>query len=135
MTHYALTHEHQLNNLPSEKTGYNKEKLYHEDDRPRDRRSDSVAKRESPAAKFQGCAMYESKKEYQARVRSESTKLEWVLGRSIKHKQLGFCPKCQSVGHFDLEGLGFSPELDNAIYFSTVFDEWRCRMCDLRMIA
>ena len=79
--------------------------------------------------------MYESKEAYQTQVRRETAKLEWVLGRTIKHKQMGVCPKCQTVGHFDLDGLGFSPGVDNSIYFSTVFDEWRCRMCDLRMIA
>jgi hypothetical protein len=31
--------------------------------------------------------------------------------------------------------LGFLRGVRNSIYYSTVFNEWRCRICDYRMCA
>jgi hypothetical protein len=79
--------------------------------------------------------MNESREEYQTQVRREVSILEGTLRRQIHHGQRGVCPRCSSLGRFDLEGLGFSDGFGNSIYFSTVFHGWRCRLCDYRMVA
>ncbi len=79
--------------------------------------------------------MYESKEQYEALVKEKVILLEWTLGHSIHHQDLGVCPRCGNWGQFDIRGLGFPPSIGNSIYYSTVFDEWRCRVCDYRICA
>ncbi|MBE0599157.1 MAG: hypothetical protein IH614_18075 [Desulfuromonadales bacterium] len=76
--------------------------------------------------------MYENKEEYEAIVRRRLIALEWAVGHPIEHGAGGLCPRCGLSGNFDVEGLGFSR--GNSIYFSTVYQEWRCRVCDYRTI-
>lgn len=75
--------------------------------------------------------MYESREEYEAIVRRHLLALEWLIGHSVRHGDRGTCPRCHLSGTFDVEGLGFGE--GNSIYYSTVRNEWRCRMCDFRM--
>ncbi len=79
--------------------------------------------------------MYENKEEYEVVVKREVVLLEWALGRRIRHNEGGLCPKCGNAGTFDIKGLGFDSHTGNSIYYSTVFNEWRCRLCDYRMCA
>lgn len=79
--------------------------------------------------------MYETSKEYREVVRREVITLEWALHRRIGHRDRACCPRCGQSGRFDLDGIGFGVGLGNSIYFSTVFGEWRCRICDHRMCA
>lgn len=79
--------------------------------------------------------MYETREEYEKLVRREAALLEWAIGRKIRHGQVDLCPRCGQDGCFDLDGLGFAPGECNSIYFSTVFNEWRCQICDFRMCA
>lgn len=77
--------------------------------------------------------MFETRKEYEAIVRHQTLLLEWAAGRRIRHGDRGVCPRCGTVGRFDLDGPGFAPGAGNSIYYSTVFNEWRCRICDYRI--
>jgi hypothetical protein len=79
--------------------------------------------------------MYETRREYETVVRREVNLLEWALHRRIHHRDRARCPRCGRSGRFDLDGLGFALGMGNSIYFSTVFNEWRCRICDFRMVA
>jgi len=79
--------------------------------------------------------MYESRPHYAAIVRLQRVRLEARIGRPIHHLDRGVCPSCGEPGRFDIDGLGFSPLAGNSIYYSTVYDEWRCRLCDFRMCA
>lgn len=79
--------------------------------------------------------MYETREEYEALVRRQVVRLERRLGRGVRNGAAALCPRCGIEGCFDLDGLGFAPGECNSIYFSTVFDEWRCRVCDFRMCA
>ena len=74
--------------------------------------------------------MLENKEEYEAILKEKVIILEGTLDRPIHHGDIGYCPKCRAIGNFDLEGLGFSPGPDISIYYSTVFNEWRCQHCD-----
>ena len=78
--------------------------------------------------------MYESRREYEARVEREVVVLEWVIGHRVRHGERDICPRCGKEGCYDLKGLGFVAEC-NAIYYSTVFNEWRCRGCDFNLGA
>jgi hypothetical protein len=76
--------------------------------------------------------MYESRQHYERIVESEVRLLDSVVRHKISHGDAGVCPRCRTRGVYDIEGLGFSTD-ENAIYFSTVFSEWRCRVCDYRI--
>ncbi|NIQ98458.1 MAG: hypothetical protein GWO11_08625 [Desulfuromonadales bacterium] len=79
--------------------------------------------------------MYENKQQYEEILRDKVIMLEWAVGHPIHHGDAGLCPRCSSSGTFDIEGLGFDAESGNSIYYSTVFNEWRCRRCDFRLCA
>ena len=79
--------------------------------------------------------MNETRKEYRGIVTYQVAILEWTLGHSVHERDSGVCPRCGESGTFDLHSLGFRPGAGNSIYYSTVFDEWRCRLCDFRMVA
>ncbi|PLX76488.1 MAG: hypothetical protein C0615_06655 [Desulfuromonas sp.] len=79
--------------------------------------------------------MYESPRQYQKIVDDKVSVLETYYGHKIRHGQKATCLRCQEEGVYDLKGKGFAPGGGNAIYYSTVFFEWRCRLCDYRMIA
>jgi len=79
--------------------------------------------------------MYESRREYEARVAREVAVLEWALGRRVRHGEDGVCPRCGEEGCYDLLGLSFTAGDCNSIYYSTVFEEWRCRRCDYYLSA
>ena len=78
--------------------------------------------------------MYENRQQYEAIVRKEVVVLEWAEGHPIEHGDPAECPNCGMPGQYDIHGLGFPPDVDNSIYYSTVFNEWRCRICDYRRI-
>jgi len=78
--------------------------------------------------------MFEDKRQYEAIVREKVVVLEWVEGHRVEHGGAGECPRCGMPGEYDIAGLGFPADVDNSIYYSTVFDEWRCRICDYRRI-
>jgi len=78
--------------------------------------------------------MYETREEYEYLVKGQVVRLEWALGHSIRHGDFVRCPRCGKKGCFDLNGLGFLRDC-NSVYFSTVFNEWRCRFCDYLMCA
>jgi hypothetical protein len=79
--------------------------------------------------------MYENREQYEAIVKDKTLILETFFGYPIRHGGADACMRCGAQGHYDLDGLGFSPKGGNAIYYSTVFLEWRCRLCDHRRIA
>ncbi len=79
--------------------------------------------------------MYETRSRYQQIVDDKVMVLEAFYGHPIRHGQKSTCLRCHEEGYYDLKGLGFAPGGGNAIYYSTVFYEWRCRLCDYRMIA
>lgn len=79
--------------------------------------------------------MYESRARYQKIVEDKVEVLETYYGHKIRHGEKGTCLRCHESGIYDLEGPGFAQGGGNAIYYSTVFYEWRCRLCDYRMIA
>ena len=78
--------------------------------------------------------VYETRQEYESVVKRQVVVLEWALGRRVRHGESGLCPRCGMEGCFDLDGLGFARDC-NSLYYSTVFNEWRCRVCDYRMCA
>jgi hypothetical protein len=78
--------------------------------------------------------VYETRQEYESVVKRQVVLLEWALGRKVRHGELGRCPRCGGKGCFDLDGLGFAHDC-NSVYYSTVFNEWRCRRCDYLMCA
>lgn len=79
--------------------------------------------------------MYETREKYAAIVKDKVLVLETFYGYPIREGDTDTCLRCGAEGNYDLGGLGFSPKGGNAIYYSTVFHEWRCRLCDHRMIA
>ena len=79
--------------------------------------------------------MYETRKQYDDIVKDKSLILETIYGYPIRHGAADNCLRCGAEGNYDLDGLGFSPKGGNAIYYSTVFMEWRCRLCDHLRIA
>jgi hypothetical protein len=79
--------------------------------------------------------MFETRGEYEALVRRQVLLLERLVGHRIRHGAADYCPLCGVAGCFDLEGLGFAMDGCNSIYYSTVFNEWRCRICDYRRIS
>ena len=79
--------------------------------------------------------MYENRQQYEAIVKDKTLILETFYGYPIRHGDADVCLRCGEEGNYDLGGLGFSPKRGNAIYYSTVYQEWRCRLCDHRMIA
>jgi len=79
--------------------------------------------------------MNETSNEYESLIRREVASLERELRCRVRHLGRAFCPRCGESGRFDLKGLGFILGGGNSIYYSTVFNEWRCRVCDYRMCA
>ena len=79
--------------------------------------------------------MNETPREYKSIVKDQVAILEWTLGHGVHQGDRGACPRCGKRGTFDLHEIGFAPGAGNSIYFSTVFDEWRCRLCDFHMVA
>jgi hypothetical protein len=77
--------------------------------------------------------MYENREEYSRIVGIEVRALETSLRCRIRHGYEGVCPRCGSAGNFDLGELGFDRKIGNPIYFSTVFNHWRCGLCDFRI--
>jgi len=78
--------------------------------------------------------MYETRSEYEDVVKRQVVFLEWAVGRRIRHGDGARCPRCGAKGCYDLDGLGFASHC-NSIYYSTVFNEWRCRFCDYLICA
>lgn len=78
--------------------------------------------------------MYETRKEYECVVARQVVLLEWSIGGRVRHGDAARCPRCGGKGCFDLDGLGFARDC-NSVYYSTVFNEWRCRICDYLMYA
>ncbi len=79
--------------------------------------------------------MNETREEYAVLMEGKVALLEKSLGRRVVHGGSARCPRCGEKGYFDVVGLGFALIDNNAIYYSTVFEEWRCRLCDFRMCA
>jgi len=79
--------------------------------------------------------MNESRKEYRALVEDEVLVLEYLLGHRVWDGDEDHCPRCDEKGRYDLYEIGFNPKAGNSIYYSTVFNEWRCRLCDYRLNA
>lgn len=78
--------------------------------------------------------MYDTRKGHERLVKRQVVLLEWSLGRGIRHGEFVRCPRCGKKGCFDLDGHGFLRDC-NSVYLSTVFNEWRCRVCDYLMSA
>ena len=76
---------------------------------------------------------YESKRNYDLIVRRKLPALERQVGHVVRNGAEGKCPRCGADGVYDLEGLGFAMEAGNSIHYSTVFNNWRCQVCDFRM--
>ena len=76
--------------------------------------------------------MYETSEQYREIVRREVLVLEKACHCHIADGQSGFCPRCGEYGTWDIETKGFIDRYGNSIYYSTVFYEWRCRICDIR---
>jgi hypothetical protein len=72
--------------------------------------------------------MYESGDKYLEIVRQEVQLLEKTKHCKVSHGEPGFCPRCHKTGTWDIASKGFN--FGNSIYYSTVFNEWRCRACD-----
>ncbi|PLX80897.1 MAG: hypothetical protein C0616_06700 [Desulfuromonas sp.] len=79
--------------------------------------------------------MYESRSQYRKLVEKQVKTLESELGYKVRQGQTDFFPRCMTTGKYDLHSLGFIPGVGNSIYFSSVFNEWRCRVCDFKMCA
>lgn len=79
--------------------------------------------------------MYESRNEYDRIVKDKVKILETFYGYPIRHGTADVCLRCGAEGRYDLYGLGFLSNGGNAIYYSTAFMEWRCRLCNCRRIA
>ncbi len=78
--------------------------------------------------------MYESRNEYDRILKGKVKILETFYGYAIRHGAADLCLRCGAEGEYDLYRLGFSLNGDNAIYYSTVYMEWRCQLCDYRRI-
>ncbi len=77
--------------------------------------------------------MYETRQQYEEILHDKLILLEWAVGHPIRHGDPGLCPRCHNPGTYDVDGLGFDLVAGNSIYYSTVFNEWRCRTCDFRL--
>ncbi|SNB45629.1 hypothetical protein [Geobacter sp. DSM 9736] len=76
--------------------------------------------------------MYETPEQYLEIVKREVRKLEDICHCRIFDGENNFCPRCGEYGTWDIETKGFVDEYGNSIYYSTVYYEWRCRICDIR---
>ena len=74
--------------------------------------------------------MYESNEQYREIVRREVLVLEKVYHCKISNGDVGFCPRCGKHGIWDIATKGFIRNYGNSIYYSTVFNEWRCSICE-----
>lgn len=74
--------------------------------------------------------MYESHEEYKVIVQREVQLLEKRIHRRILNGEQGTCPRCGRDGIWDVATKGFIHHLGNSIYYSTVFNQWRCGVCD-----
>jgi len=74
--------------------------------------------------------MFESKEQYQEIVRREVLLLEKACNYAICDGEAGTCPRCGREGLWDIATKGFIHHLGNSIYYSTVFNQWRCGICD-----
>ena len=76
--------------------------------------------------------MYETLEQYREIVRREVRILEKACKCRVADGEHAFCPRCGAYGTWDIETKGFISAYGNSIYYSTVFNEWRCRICDMR---
>lgn len=76
--------------------------------------------------------MYEIPDEYRAIVKREILALERETHCHVVDGENAFCPRCGEFGTWNIEGKGFVGAYGNSIYYSTVFNQWRCRICDIR---
>lgn len=76
--------------------------------------------------------MYETEEEYRILVRRELLNIEKSSRCTIGDGDMGLCPRCGEDGIWDIAGKGFGDGYGNSIYYSTVFNEWRCRICDMQ---
>ena len=74
--------------------------------------------------------MYESHEEYKAIVQLEVQTLEKRIHSKVSNGEQGTCPRCGRDGIWDIATKGFIHHLGNSIYYSTVFNQWRCGICD-----
>ena len=74
--------------------------------------------------------MYESNEQYREIVRREVLVLEKTHNCKISNGEAGFCPRCGKYGIWDIATRGFIRNYGNSIYYSTVFNEWRCNICE-----
>lgn len=74
--------------------------------------------------------MYETHEQYREIVRREVQLLEKTCHCTIVDGDIGFCPRCGHHGVWDIATKGFKPYAGNCIYYSTVFNEWRCGCCN-----
>lgn len=74
--------------------------------------------------------MYETREKYLEIVAREVRFLEKSCDCKITNGHAGFCPRCGHHGIWDIETIGFIHHEGNSIYYSTVFNEWRCGICD-----
>lgn len=73
---------------------------------------------------------HESREEYRVIAQIEARRLTEPFGlKPIHQGKPGLCPRCERAGRFDFE-IGYSYPNENAIYWSTVHDAWRCQECD-----
>lgn len=79
--------------------------------------------------------MYESKEHYLEIVSREVQKLEETCQYKIANGELGYCPRCGRQGIWDIDTKGFIHTMENSVYYSTVFNQWRCGICDNRKLA
>ncbi|MBJ6723834.1 hypothetical protein [Geomesophilobacter sediminis] len=76
--------------------------------------------------------MYETNEQYRLIVSREVRILEESCQCIIEDGKHGFCPRCGEHGTWDIATKGFIENYGNSIYYSTVYNEWRCRICDFR---
>lgn len=74
--------------------------------------------------------MYESHEEYKVIVQREVQTLEKRIHSKVSNGEQGTCPRCGRDGIWDVATKGFIHHLGNSIYYSTVFNQWRCGICD-----
>ena len=74
--------------------------------------------------------MYENAKKYMEIVTKEVAALQNACKCSIHDGEPGRCPRCGLPGVWDIGSIGLHAGYGNSIYYSTVFYEWRCTICD-----
>lgn len=74
--------------------------------------------------------MFESEEKYHEIVEREARVLEATCSYHISHGEPGICPRCGRDGIWDIATKGFIHHQGNSIYYSTVFNQWRCGVCD-----